>query len=349
VTSGKAYVNVDAAAYADYKKLLIDAAKAAEPEYDTAKIAGNIAVDYINSVIEATMSAVPPIDEAAQMTLERGFAYMHLGKTSLFSQLGARYLVIKDTFDLYAANKLATTAGESENVMGAEQEAWFLTTVEGSQATWKVWGNEYSLFPIQVDLTMVAPIDQFKQKFYMNVDSWDGFRNKRSALLEKLAAAGNVVAITGDIHAFYAATPNVNDDISKRIIEFVGSSVTSSTFREELITQIASDPALASIPGLDLLAKNVDDLMATPINPHLGFAKSDKNGFIIVEAGSTELVATYHMIPSNDAQIDYTADVSGLESKVSKARFKTVAGENNLYRDFNGVWKRWDQETLTYV
>jgi hypothetical protein len=34
---------------------------------------------------------------------------------------------------------------------------------------------------------------------------------------------------------------------------------------------------------------------------------------------------------------------------VSKARFKAVAGENNLYRDFDGAWKRWDQETLTYV
>jgi alkaline phosphatase D len=346
--AAKPYVDVDSGPYVDYKLMLVNATKAVEPEYDTSKIAGNVAVDYINAVIASTMSPLPPIDDA-MMTLERGFAFMHMGKTTLHGQLGSRYLIIKDTFDLYGANLLATTAGESENVMGKDQEDWFLAAMQGSTSTWKVWGNEYCLFPIQVDLSMMSIPDAFKQRFYMNVDSWDGFRNKRSQLIEKLASVGNVVAITGDIHAFYAATPNVNGDISKRIIELVTSSITSQTFRDELITQIQSDPALAATPGLDQLAKAVDDLMMTAVNPHLGYAKSDANGYVVVEAGATELIATYHLIPTLKAKADFTGNESTFEQGITTVRFKTVAGENNLYRDFDGTWKRWDQATVTYV
>ncbi|HZF49911.1 MAG TPA: alkaline phosphatase D family protein [Polyangiaceae bacterium] len=347
--SGRPYLNIDDAAYANHKKLLVDTAAAVEPDYDTSKITGNIAADYINSVIQATMAPVAPIDEAAQMTMERGFAYMHLGKSSLYGLFGSRYLVVKDTFDLFAAAKHAATKGESETVMGAEQEAWFLSTIQGSKATWKVWGNEYCLTPLQIDLTTLTVPEAFKQRFYMNVDAWDGFRNKRSELIEKLSAVGNVVAVTGDIHAFYASTPNVTGDISKRVVEFVGSSISSTTFRDELLSQIKSDPNLSSVPGVDLLAKSIDTIMADKINPHLAFAASDKHGFVVVEASGAEIVATYAMIAANVTNVDYTGDAAGVEAATKRMRFRAVAGENNLYQDFNGAWKRWDQETRTWV
>ena len=69
--AGRPYLNIDDAASSDYKKLLVDAAAAVEPGYDATKISGNIAVQYINSVIAATKAPLPPIDEAAQMALER--------------------------------------------------------------------------------------------------------------------------------------------------------------------------------------------------------------------------------------------------------------------------------------
>jgi alkaline phosphatase D len=346
---GRAYLNIDDAANAEYKKLLVDTAKAVDAAFDTAVITGNIAVDYINSVIAATMSQVSPIDEAAQMNMERGFAYMHLGKGSFHTSLGSRYLVVKDTFDLLAAVKLAASGGASETVMGAEQEAWFLSTMQGSKATWKVWGNEYCLVPLQIDLTMQAVPDAFKQRFYMNVDAWDGFRNKRSELIGKLADVGNVVAVTGDIHAFYAGTPNVEGDIEKRIVELVGSSVSSTTFRDELLSQIKSDPNLSAVPGVTLLATSIDKIMADKINPHLAFAASNKHGFVVVEATGTELIATYSMIASNVPKTDYTGDVAGVAAATEQTKFRAVAGENNLYQEIDGAWKKWDQATRTWV
>lgn len=349
VAMGRPYLDIDDAANAQYKTLLQEAAKAVEPMYDMGKIAGFVAVDYINSVIQATMSPAPLIDEMAQMGMPRGFAYMHLGKGSLYTLLGSRYLVVKDTFDLFAGAKFAATMGASEVVMGTEQEAWFLSKMEGSTATWKVWGNEYCLVPLQVDLTGLDVPASFKQKFYMNVDAWDGFRNKRSELLGKLSALKNVVAVTGDIHSFYAGTPHVDGDTSKRVVEFVGSSVSSTTFRDELLSQIKADPNLSMVPGVDLLAKNVDTIMADKINPHLAFAASDKHGFVTIEASSAEIVATYNMIASNVTKSDYTGDLGGVQAATKTVRFRAVAGENNLYQDFDGAWKRWDPDTRTFV
>lgn len=349
LTAGKAYLNIDDAMNSQYKQLLVGAATAQEPMYDTAKITGNIAVDYINSVITAAMSPLPLIDDMAQMGMERGLAYMHLGKTSLNGMIGARYLVVKPSFDLYSAAKFAGSMKTSENVMGAEQETWFINTMKNSTSTWKVWGNEFCLTPLQVDLTMVAPVEAFKQKFYMNLDCWDGFHNKRDELLEQLAAVGNVVAITGDIHAFYAGTPYKSDGIDKRIVEFVGGAVSSQTFRDELVAQVASDPVLSKVPGVDVLAKSVDDLMMTAINPQMAYAKSDKHGYIKVEANATEIIATYTQVPSNATLTDYTMLVMDLELKVSSERFKSVAGSNDLYMEIDGNWKKWDAMTRSWV
>ena len=138
-------------------------------------------------------------------------------------------------------------------------------------------------------------------------------------------------------------------DISKRVVEFVGSSISSTTFRDELLSQIKSDPTLSSVPGVDLLAKSVDTIMADKINPHLAFAASDKHGFVVVEASGAEIVATYAMIAANVTKVDYTGDLAGVQAATKRMRFRAVAGENNLYQDFDGAWKRWDQETRTWV
>lgn len=345
---GFPYVDIDDAANSAYKKLLTDVATASG--YDVANIKGSVSADYINLTIASAMSPLMAIDG---MGLPRGIAFYHVGKTSFHSSIGSRYLLVKDTFDLYGAAQYAATKGASEVVMGTDQETWFLATMQGSSATWKIWGNEYCLIPLQIDLSNIDGVPPaLAQRFYFNVDAWDGSRNKRSEIIEKLSALENVVAITGDIHAFYAGVPHKNGDPTKNIVEFVGSSISSSTFREELLSQIATDPVLSKTAGIDQLAKAVDDLMLstdTKVNPHLAFAKSDKNGFVIAEVSAKEIVATYHMIPSNDVKIDYSTIEGGVSAKVSTEMFKAVAGEKNLYKNVDGAWKRWDVATLAWV
>ncbi len=341
------YVDIDDAMWATYKTFVT--AAVTQGGGDATKVTGNFSVLYINALIAAVGAGAPPaIDDAAQATLPKGIAYIDAGKGSFNSSIGSRYFCPKPAFDVLAKNAYKTKA--SQDVMGTEQEKWFLSTITGSTSTWKVWGNEYPLMPITIDLTTQNIPEQFKQVFYMDLDSWDGFRDKRSELFEKLTAVPNVVAITGDIHAFYAATPWVNDNPDKKIVEFVGGAVTSGTYRTLLKSQVEADPVLKSIPGAGALAGAIDTLLKGGPNPHLGFADSGSNGFVTVKASSTEFVVTYYRIPEKEVTNDLSGDATDkLAAKFKVSTFKAVAGEHELYMlQDDGKYMKWNPTTQAY-
>jgi alkaline phosphatase D len=162
------YVDIDDSAYSQHKAVLQGAATAGGA--DPAAVAGNISVAFINAVVSQVNAALV-IDEAAQADLPRGIAYIDMGKGSFFSSIGSRYFTIKETFDI-AARVAYKKAKKSQDVMGAEQDAWFLSTIKGSTRTWKIWGNEYCVMPLTIDLSIPPVPDsippQFKHVFYMN-------------------------------------------------------------------------------------------------------------------------------------------------------------------------------------
>ncbi|WP_437939040.1 alkaline phosphatase D family protein [Sorangium sp. So ce341] len=337
-----------------YASVLKEAAEAGG--YDAADVTGKISALVINQIVAGVNEGLPEdmqiplLSPAAAELFDRGIAYVDLGKFSAHGAVGARYLTVKDTFELYAAFRYKETQGASEDVMGAEQEAWFLETMEGSKATWKIWGNEFCLLPLAVDLSPYAIPEQFKRRFTMNVDAWDGFPNKRNELLERLVEVGGVVAITGDIHAFYAGTAGLAGDPSKKIVELVGGAVSSGAFRELLMSQVTGDPVLGSVPGAALLAAGIDDLLTsaeTKVNPHLAHADSNANGYVVIEASGEELVAEMWRIRAADALIDYS-DKRG-ELEIESKRFRTLRGESELYLHDRGAWKRWDADTQMWI
>jgi alkaline phosphatase D len=46
---------------------------------------------------------------------------------------------------------------------------------------------------------------------------------------------------------------------------------------------------------------------------------------------------------------DYSNKLSALLGAFSTERFRVNAGERELYRDFDGQWKRWDRTSLSWV
>ena len=341
------YIPIDDAMWDPYKQFLTAVVMAGGG--DTAAVTGNISVLYINSAIAAAGAGAPPaIDDATQATLPRGIAYVDGGKGGLFTSIGSRYFCAKPYFDLIAKNAYKTKA--SQDVMGTEQEKWFLQTITQSTSTWKIWGNEYPLQPLTIDLTKQAIPPQFQQVFYMDLDAWDGFRDKRSEILTKLSAVPNVVTITGDIHAFYAGTPWVNDNPDKKIVEFIGGAVSSGTYRELLTSQVKADPVLSAIPGASALAGAIDILLKGGSNPHLGFADSGSNGFVTVEVSAGEMVATYYRISAKEVGNDHsdlTPDKLLALFKVSK--FKTIVDEHELYmQQDDGKYLKWNPTTMMY-
>ena len=349
-----AYINIDDAAYAVYKGILAQAATSAG--YDPTRITGNVSVDYINAVVgQINTSPTPPdpliplLDGSGQ---PRGVSYFDLNKVSFFAQIGTRYFVHKDAFDVVSTLRYAEDP-KTQNVMGDAQEAWFLETLTASKSTWKVWANEFNIVPVQVDLRQIVGIPaNVQRRFYMGVEGWDGFRDKRNELLEKIGGLGNVVALTGDLHTFMAGTPWAEQDPTKKIVEFMTGAVSSTPWRDELSSQVKADPVLSQIPAAPLLALQIDDLVLdveTKVNPHLAHAESNTHGYAVAEVSGAEVVVTMHSISGKEVTTSYAGKTADFVGKMQKTRFKTVAGGSDLFKEIDGGWKKWDTATLVWV
>lgn len=352
--SAQPYFDVDTFAGGIYGAALRAAAPALG--YDAAKITGNMDAAYVDGLVDdlnAAVSAdlqVPPLDPADIAAMERGLAYIHFGKGGFYSSFGSRYLVARDTLDIASRLRWAADNGASEQAMGPDQEAWFLETLKGSTSTWKVWANEFTLMPMRVDLRGLGLPAAFDREFYIVADSWDGQPKRRDALLGELAGVENLVAITGDIHAFYAGTPWPTDDPNAKVIELVTSSVTSTTFQRELEKLAAGDPTIQMIPGASALASSIRDfLVGGASNPHMAHADVVRNGFVSVELDGAAFTATFHAIDDAESSTDYAAMEDALSAKFERVRFRVNAGERELYRESVGAWQRWDPNTRTWV
>lgn len=340
------YVDIDAYADGVYATVLRDAATAAG--YPAEKIAGNVSVVWIERVLESSGSSVLPIPEEDLAALPRGMAIHHVTKLGLFSSLGSRYLVTAEPWRRFAAWRWEESNGASEVAMGEAQEAWFLSTMTASDATWKVWGNGYCLTQLDIDLRALPIPDTFKQLFSLTAEDWNGMPNRRAKIIDALAGVPNVVAITGDIHAFYASTPFADGPGSSSIVELVGGAVSSSPYQTLLERQVASDPLLSSTPGAASLAGAIRDLLLSGPNPHLGFAATKDHGFAIAEVDGATFTATMFITPEENVLTEHYDDPD-LASLFTTERFKVEAGSRTLWRDFAGVWKMWNATARDWV
>ena len=313
---------------------------------------GRVVLRTIDAAIEALVAdgqaappAIPTTDD-----FERGLAAITIGKSGANSSVGSRYLAVREPFNTYANARFAETDGASEDIMGAAQEGWFLDTMRGSDATWKVWGNEFCLIPRVVDVTDFPTLPpSFKQQFLLSVEDWDGAPNKRDQLLEALSDVGNVVAVTGDIHAFFAGTPRSRNDADKRIVEFVTGAVSSGSYERLLIRTAASDPGLREV-GAAALALLVEDLLTDPAkatNPHLAFADISRQGMATVEVDAATLRTTFYAIAEEEVRNPIAED--RVMSAFEMTRFEVRAGSPELYREFDGTWRRWDDTAIDWV
>jgi alkaline phosphatase D len=161
----------------------------------------------------------------------------------------------------------------------------------------------------------------FQAIYYFTVDQWDGFRTERREILEALAGTPNVVALTGDIHAFYAAEIHVDpDDLTDEpvLVEFVTAGISSSPVQEIAATVVAGDPAFE--PLADLVPQFDTVLQAT--SPEYKYASSNAHGVAIVEVDAEELTVEFLEL----------ADVKSSEwdGALTRTKLKTITGSNRV-------------------
>ena len=58
--------------------------------------------------------------------------------------------------------------------------------------------------------------------------------------------------------------------------------------------------------------------------------------------GFEEIVVTLHSVSGKEVTTSYAGRTADLVAKMKRARFKTVAGGSDLFKEIDGAWKRWD-------
>jgi alkaline phosphatase D len=323
-----AYVNIDDPAYSSQKLTLkiayIQLAGAAgldstaAGERATAVIQGNLALAYVNAVLTNPQVGAMPIDPTGK---PRGLAWVHMGKRDLFASQGSRYVVIKDTLDVYSAYKFGTTQGASENVFGDAQQTWLTDTLAGPE-TWKVVVSSVSITSLMIDLRdkMDVPDETLRNRYYLDADMWDGFPTRRQRLLDQLnaVAGAKALVVSGDIHAAFAS-------VERGVACLTTPAISSQTVKAGaagVVTGAGFDPTSA------VYKYAVDQIDQTfrEANSGIAFSDCDGHGFLVIDLSADEIVATFHLIPSANVETDYSASPVGLDQQFVMHKFRVTPG-----------------------
>jgi alkaline phosphatase D len=186
------------------------------------------------------------------------------------------------------------SAEDPRTLLGEKQKNWLLRSLKASPTTWKIWGTQLMLMSLRLAPSVPA-----------QVDAWDGYAYERGQILDYIIDNGvkNVVAITGDIHTFFAGTAYTKGDEGTpgsraALPEFVGGSATSLGIPE---ATGLSDATLNVLAG---------------VNPHIDFYDYHRRGYGVVEAKANEL--TCELKASN-------ATIKG-QPAVQIAKFRVTPG-----------------------
>ena len=339
-----AYVSIDDAQYAPYKQVLIgmvnqqyqEAGMTSERADTKAAeaISGSLGINYVNSLLEVFNASQP--DNALPLLtrdgLEVGVSYFMLGKTSLLATngLGSRNFVVKDTYDLVAALAVRANNGASEDVLGQDQENWLTEVINNSSTTWRVVGTSISATSLVLDFRDNDQVPAlFRQRFYLGVDQWDGFPNKRAQLFELFAShpQQNTVLISGDIHASHASRHG------NGIFEFTVCGVSSEPFKG-FMRGAVQGPPFTDVPGINELVEDAEALFmaGSPVIDEasglkqMAFTRADVHGFSVIEADATGLTNTFHHLDEGEVS-ENQYESAELDGKFTEVKFEIRGGE----------------------
>ena len=179
------------------------------------------------------------------------------------------------------------------------------SSLKGSPATWKVWGTE-----LMVMATRLGP------GIPAQVDAWDGYGYERKRILDHILDSNiqNVVAITGDIHTFFAGTAYTTGDQVDRAGRHFPSSSAAPRPRMGCPESTGLSPGDARGPR--------------GVNPHIKFYDFVKRGYGVIELGPSEAVCELKAV---DARRTGRGDADN-DRQVPGAARRPLAGADRLGR-----------------
>jgi alkaline phosphatase D len=343
------YVDLDADVYGDYLAALRENADALDITADS--LSGNFSAVWINTALASLSAAdLPAPIDVEDPSLERGYAFHCLLKAQQFSRVGARYAVALGPYEALANKKWQASKGQSERLMGTAQREWFLKTLHDSTRTFKIWGSELALQPRHIDLSEIpAAPPELRTKIAISAEDWDGCPNERRALLKELAAAGNTLILSGDLHSFFAGTPYVDGDEETRVVELTTGSATSATWLDSIQQSLLTDSALPMevqvlVALVPTLLRNTD---LRP-NPHLAYQNLETNGYSLIEVGANDVLMTVHTIPTKHVATAPQRLKQELDDLFTRTHFRTRNGRSELEQEINGEYLTWSRKEMAF-
>lgn len=235
-----------------------------------------------------------------------------VGKKSENTIFGSRTFVLKDPVDV-------REAARRPSMLGAAQRDWLISSMKGSNATWKVIGSQTMFAELLVDLRERADVlEAFRNRYYFKLDQWDGYRSERRQILEELASTPNVVVLSGDLHAAYAAELRADFDApgAATATEYMCPSISALSLMEQLESAVRLEPLLQLI-GLDNIVPEADAVIVKS-NPHFRYAKNRTYGIAIAEVDAEKELRV---------ELVEIADTLANEiGAVTRTRFRTPGG-----------------------
>lgn len=212
---------------------------------------------------------------------------------------GSRYFVpqaLLQQFETIDTGRL----GRVPSILGPTQTQWWKDTLKSSIATWKVWGNEVMMNRLWIDLAPLAPAP-YNVVFVVDCDSWDGYPSHKADLLSYVKTQGitNLVAITGDLHAFQAGVVRDNGDPSTGtpvLVDLMSAGISSTSFFGEARANTAGTPFGALVANSQIF-----DEFLKRNNPDLKYADHDAQGYASATLTPTQFVAIFNKVKGLEA------------------------------------------------
>jgi len=291
-------------------------------------MSGNVSATFINLAYDAA-GLPPPFSPEMLAVLPRGISYLLIGKSSVYSSTGSRNQLAYDTFNLYAAHRYLETGGAAQEAFGGQQNAWLQGTLLASPATWKVLANSVMMTPLVVDFTnpiiaaMLPPgfPDFLRIRLGLSAEDFNGFPQKRTELLTVLGLVDNAVVISGDIHASFVT------DHGDGVYEFTGAAISSSSYTEEVLERVSSDPILGQIPGIEELVASLGPLLQLSVlddsvsTSDIVYTDTESDAFVIMDVTADALSATIYQIPAEYVYTSFYDNPEALDDLFTPVMF----------------------------
>lgn len=261
----------------------------------------------------------------AQGDYPLGLPWLAMGKQKLLAEMGSRYFVVKDAYDLLLALRAADPDHVIAPALGQPQQDWLGERLQASSPRWRLLGTSVAMVPMVIDLRDPAlDVPQvLRRQFYLNVDQWDGFGNQRDALVRQLDAGGGALVFSGDIHSGFAT------EIGTRSTEFTTPAISSTPLHEMMLRSATSDPATAEA-GRQMVESL--ERMLPGAEPRMKYAQLRRHGFGLVEIDGDAARVSLYEVPAELSRQSHYATPGAAIAQGHWVRFAVDAEGKRLHR-----------------